>query len=560
MLSKIADHDDSSRDAAEVPGSSTLRSALARSALGLFLATAICTPAVYSQTLARNSSAAPSSRDTRAALRAFLELKPAVPSGPLRVSLEAFYAQRNFRPVWTGGEAATAQATTVRTALADAGIQGLDAKSYTAVLARWQAAPPEPGRNAAAFDIALTSSLFRYASDVRTGRFKPKDIYHDVSLPAPEFDPARALEDALDHDDIDGFLADLPPLHPGYKYLEAALARYRAIAEKGGWPMVPAGVALDGQDRRVAVLAKRLAFEDPELAANEDKSPDDVRDALLRFEKRNGLPQDGKLSPIVLSVLNVPAGWRVQQIKANMERWRWMPRYLERRYVEVDVPDQSVSFVDGGAVRLYSRVVIGKPSSPTPILRTTVAAIIANPYWDIPSDIAARKLLPKLRRKPNYLLVRNMVLADGPANDPHGTKVDWRHVTAANLRYQIKQSPGADNALGTILFDMPNPFDVYLHDTPEKRLLSLDVREKSNGCVRVQKIHDLASLILEGDDSDSAATLDPAIASGQNQRIALSNPVAVYMLYWTAIAEADGTVHFRPDRYGRDRALIAKLW
>jgi murein L,D-transpeptidase YcbB/YkuD len=391
------------------------------------------------------------------------------------------------------------------------------------------------------------------------GRVKPKDVYRHVSLPTHELDPAKALADALEHDDFGEFLAGLPPLHPGYKYLAAALVRYRAIAAKGGWPAVPGGIALDGRDRRIAILAKRLAFEDPVLAANAKPSAGAVGDALLRFEKRNGLAEDGKLGPDELRVLNVPASWRVRQIMANMERWRWMPRYLEQRYIEVDVPDQSVSLIDDGSALLYSRVVIGKPSTPTPILRTTVAAVIANPSWDIPGDIFARKFLPKLRRKPTYLLARNMVLAGGPANDPHGTKINWRHVSASNLRYQIQQSPGADNALGTILFDMPNDFDVYLHDTPEKNLFALDVREKSNGCVRVQKIAELAALVLEGDDSDSAAALQPAVASGQTQRIALSSPVAVYMVYWTAVAEADGTVHFRFDRYGRDRLLIAKL-
>lgn len=475
-------------------------------------------------------------------------------------ALETFYAQRNFKPVWSGSQSAAVRAVRVRGALADAGSQGLDTKTYTAALARWKSSPPETGRDAAAFDVALSSSLFRYASDLQTGRVKPKDVYRDVNLPTPELDPAKALADALARDDIDGFLADLPPVHPGYKYLAGALARYRAIAAKGGWLTVPRGIALDGSDRRIAVLAKRLAFEDPVLAPNGKPSADAVRDALLRFEKRNGLAEDGKLGPAVLQVLNVPAAARVQQIRANMERWRWMPRYLEQHYVEVDIPDQSVTYVDGGSARLYSKVVIGKPSTPTPILRTTVAAVIANPSWDIPSDIFARKMLPKLRRKPTYLLARNVVLADGPADDPHGTKIDWRHVSAANLRYQFQQSPGADNALGTILFDMPNDFDVYLHDTPEKNLFKLDVREKSNGCVRVQDISGLASLVLQaGADSDTADALDPAIELGQTQRFALSRPVAVYMLYWTAIAEADGTVHFRPDRYGRDKRLIAKL-
>jgi murein L,D-transpeptidase YcbB/YkuD len=532
---------------------------LARIALGFSLVLGFASSSACEAAVSNGPTAAPGSGNTRAALRQLVELPQATAATPLQSALKTFYEQRSFQPVWSGSEIAAARAASTRAALAGAATQGLPAKTYTAALARWRSSPPKTSRDAASFDVAITSSLFRYASDLQTGRVKPQDVYRDVSLPAPELDPSKALADALEHNDFGRFLGDLPPVHPGYKYLVAALARYRDVAAKGGWPTVPSGIALDGHDRRIAILASRLAFEDPVLAATANPSADAVHDALVRFEKRCGLAEDGELGPDVLKVLNVPAAARVQQIRANMERWRWMPRYLEQRYIEVDVPDQSVSYIDSGAARLYSPVVIGKPSTPTPILRTTVAAVIANPSWDIPSDIFARKFLPKLRRKPTYLLARNMVLADGPADDPHGTKIDWRHVRASNLRYQIQQSPGADNALGTILFDMPNDFDVYLHDTPEKNLFALDVREKSNGCVRVEDILGLASLVLEGDDSDSADALKPAIASGQTQRLPLSNPVAVYMLYWTAVAEADGTVHFRPDRYGRDRRLIAKL-
>jgi len=498
-----------------------------------------------------------SSAATHDAIRALL--KSGGIAAPLQAELLNFYGPRNFRPAWTGSDDAMAEAASVKKAIAKADVQGLRAKDYLASLVRWKSARPQGGRDAAAYDVALTAALFRYASDVRTGRFKPANVYRDVDLPPRFFDPASELTAALRDGKLDDYLGALPPLHPGYRYLADVYARYRAIADAGGWPTVPAGIAFDKHDKKVAILAKRLALEDPVLAAIEKPSSDDVHEALIRYEKRNALPADGKIGPDALKSLNTSAGARADEIAANMERWRWMPRYLEGRYIEVDVPDQSVTFIADGAAVLYSPVVIGKPSTRTPILRTTVQTVVANPSWDIPVDIAARKLLPKLREKPDYLLARHMVLAGGPADDPHGTKINWKHVTAANLRYQIQQDPGSDNALGTILFDMPNNFDVYLHDTPDKKLFTLAVREKSNGCVRVKKIDELASLILKGDDSDAADDLEPAIASGQTQRFKLSDPVAVYMLYWTAIGEPDGTVHFRPDLYGRDRTLIAKL-
>lgn len=503
----------------------------------------------------KHSAPANAATGTRGALRA--RFRPGTASTPLAI----FYAQQNFEPVWSGSDRAQSRAAAVRSTLEQADAQGLLSKDYTSTLAPWRKTLPKPGRDAAAYDVALTTAVLRYASDVRTGRLRPRDVYPDVNLPPPDFDPATALSDALKQDTLAGFLSDLAPVHPGYRYLVQALAHYRAIVAQGGWPVVPGGndFSFDGSDKSLAVLSRRLAFEDPVLAADPAPSADAIHDAFVRFEKRNGLPQDDRLGPDVLKVLNTSAAYRVQQIAANMERWRWMPRYLESRYIEVDVPDQSASYIDSGSALLYSRVVIGKPSTPTPILRTTVQAVIANPLWHVPDDIAARKLLPTLRQKPNYLLARNMVLAGGPANDPHGTKIDWRHVRATSLRYQIEQKPGPDNVLGTILFEMPNDFDVYVHDTPDKNLFTLDVREKSNGCVRVENITGLASLALTDGKNDADDDLASAVASGETRRIPLQNALAVYMLYWTVIAEQDGTVHFRLDRYGRDRRLIAKL-
>jgi murein L,D-transpeptidase YcbB/YkuD len=150
-----------------------------------------------------------------------------------------------------------------------------------------------------------------------------------------------------------------------------------------------------------------------------------------------------------------------------------------------------------------------------------------------------------------------MVLADGPPDDPHGTAIDWKDVKGDVLPYQIRQEPGGDNALGTVMLDIPNPFFVYLHGTPNQHLFSLDDREISHGCVRVEKILPLASLALSNSTTDS--DLSDAVSAGTTTRIPLDEPVPVYMLYWTAIARPDGTIDFRPDLYGRDKVLIEKL-
>jgi len=471
-------------------------------------------------------------------------------------ALEAFYASRDFLPVWVGSEEAMRAGRQVRTALMQAGQQGLDSSAYRTSASETDDLPA-PGKDAAHYDVSLSEALLRYAHDVRVGRVLPNNIYKDVGLPSADFDASAALALALKNGSVNAFLADLPPAHPEYRRLGEALTRYRAIAARGGWSTVAS--ANEGDDRNMKSLAARLAMEDPILANNQNPSAGDLHEAINRYQKRNGLKADGKLGSPTLSALNIPVSIRIQQITANMERWRWMPSQFEHRYIAINVPDQTLDFIQDGKVLLNSRVIVGRKTSPTPILRTVAHTLVANPPWNVPSDIAADQLLPHLRNNPNYLAAHNMVVMNGPANDPRGTTIPWSSVTPGQFPYEIRQLPGPGSAMGTLMLDAPNDFDVYLHDTPGKAFFEQSEREVSNGCVRVQQIMPLASLALTNDLTAGVSRLNEAIASHETRSLALDDPLPIYMLYWTAVADADGNVGFRPDRYNRDQPLIAAL-
>jgi murein L,D-transpeptidase YcbB/YkuD len=454
------------------------------------------------------------------------------PRDQMRLQLKDFYAARDNRPAWTGGDDALSHAKEASEALAHAYEQGLKPSDYLSYLGAWNTVPHD-GPEAAKFDVAMTEAVLIYALDVHAGRYAPWQVYKDATLPPRHFDAAAALNAGLRRDSLAPFFANLPPVHPGYRYLAAALARYRAVAAKGGWPVVRGA-------NDTKALTTRLALEDP--ADADALSGDDLHDAVTAFQKRSGLPDDGTVGPDTLAALNVPAKARVNEIIANMERWRWVPEGFERRYVLVNVPDQSVQFVDDGESQLYSKVIIGKQRTPTPILRTEVIAVVANPPWDIPDDIAAHKLSKGCRTDSDCLASHHMTMA-----------------TAEDGTYGLQQLPGDDNALGKIMIDAPNDYGVYMHDTPNKKLFDASVREFSNGCIRTQRIFELATLVMGMDADDPNSTLTDAIATGQTQRLALNQPLPVYVLYWTAAAYSDGSVHFRPDRYGRDALLIAKM-
>lgn len=253
------------------------------------------------------------------------------------------------------------------------------------------------------------------------------------------------------------------------------------------------------------------------------------------------------------------AAMRVDQIAANMERWRWLPHRLEPRRVMVNAADASLEVIDNDRVILRSKVIVGAADHPTPIFRAVATGVTVNPPWNVPASIAINEFLPRLRSNPNFLLSQNIVLLNGPADDPHGTRIDWKRVSREAFPYKLQQRPGAGNALGQLKLEMPNPFSVYLHDTPGKREFARPARNLSHGCVRVEQILPLASIALSGDAVAAAQTLTGAMTSGETQYLALEQPLPVYVLYWTAIGNGDGTVQFRRDVYGRDTRLLHAL-
>ena len=233
-------------------------------------------------------------------------------------------------------------------------------------------------------------------------------------------------------------------------------------------------------------------------------------------------------------MLNVPPAARAQQIAANMERLRWMPHALGAQYIMVNVPDASLVLMESGQQALVSRVVVGAPDKPTPILAAKAVAVTINPAWHVPKSIVAKEIQPKLDQDSDYLESKHMEMENG----------------------EVVQLPGPDNALGSAKFEMPNVFDVYLHDTPSKHGFLSDERALSHGCVRVEQIKPLVEHVLGMSDDE----LQQAIAGGKTEARRLNQPIPVYIQYFTAIAREDGRTVFRADVYGRDARMIGVMF
>jgi murein L,D-transpeptidase YcbB/YkuD len=245
-------------------------------------------------------------------------------------------------------------------------------------------------------------------------------------------------------------------------------------------------------------------------------------------------------------------------IIANMERWRWLPTALEPNRIVVNAADAQLQLWLGGKMVLTSRVIVGRPRSPTPILQAEGAGVTVNPSWTVPHSIAAKEILLKLKVNHAYLASQDMVLLDGPADDPYGLRINWRAVRVGTFPYRIRQFPGPRNPLGQIKIELPNRFDVYLHDTPGKSAFDRPARDVSHGCVRVEQILPLASYALAA-DLTAVGQIAEAIGQGETKYLPLFRKLPIYFLYWTAFAGPEGELQFRPDIYGRDQRLIAAM-
>ncbi len=349
---------------------------------------------------------------------------------------------------------------------------------------------------------------------------------------------------------------------PGKKQrvlLEERLSVYRAIAAAGGLPEVPDDLVLEKGEMHSAVLAiRRHLIATGDLSSTEPPMPGlytrAVREAIELYQARHGLTVDGVFGPETARAMNVPVAERIATLELNIERLRTTDVQAAPRRIEVNVAAQEMRYFRGGELVHTARVVVGKPSWPTPRFSDRMESVVLNPSWTVTRNIARTEILPKLREDPGYLASKNMVLyADWNASatvDAHS--VDWSQVDGRSMPYMIRQQPGPDNALGQVKFLFPNEHAVYLHDTPSKSLFEKPVRAYSHGCMRLQDPLAFAKRILADVNGMSAAEIDRIVASEATGHVALDQPIAIDVVYRTAWVAEDGTLHFRPDIYGLD--------
>jgi murein L,D-transpeptidase YcbB/YkuD len=302
--------------------------------------------------------------------------------------------------------------------------------------------------------------------------------------------------------------------------------------------------------------------------------------AVRQLQFEHELPPDGVITNSTRAVLNVArarpgpgvlrhggdANADVHRIILNMERWRWMPVHLGELYVWDNIPEYTSRIVKKGETIHSAKIVVGKPSTETPVFSANMRYVVFQPEWAVPDSIKAQEILPFLRPQHSYygeggynidILRRHNLRVAYNGQFVDASRINWAQTDIRRITFI--QPPGPQNVLGVVKFRFPNRHDVYMHDTPERFLLEMQARAFSHGCMRVENPLRFAEIILGEDKGWSSAQIG-ALAAGQpNNEIALAHPIPVHVTYFTAVADADGKVRFTGDPYGKDERLASAL-
>ena len=481
--------------------------------------------------------------------------------------LPMFYERRGFEPVWCD-PGKLEELRQLITASVDDGLVPEDyhLTAINEIVGSEDRASSPQGK--ADLDILCTDALLTLAYHMKFGKVDPErldanwNIYEDIADLPVIIELMKELFEG-GSGAVTRAIDEIRPPYKIYRALSRALVKYRAIESDGGWPTIPEGEVLkEGvRDERVITLRERLAVtgdlegEQPD----DDLFDEDVVKGIKSFQQRHGLDVDGVVGNMTISTLNIPVSEKIARIRVNLERLRWLLQDESRSFIVVNIAGFEVFFLREEELVWRSRVQVGKEYRKTPVFRADMEYIVFNPTWTVPPTILKKDMIPKAVKNPAYLDGKNIKVIDKNGRVIPSDKVDWKKYLDGGFPYILRQDPGPNNALGRVKFIFPNKHFVFLHDTPSRSLFSRSKRTFSSGCIRVEYPLEFAKALLNDPGSWNIEKIEQLIESAVTKTVHLDQPILVFLLYWTAFVDVDGTVHFREDIYGRDEPVLKDL-
>ena len=491
-----------------------------------------------------------------------------------RIPAKSFYESVGRKLVWLRDGQPTNQAQQLITVLQNADKKGLNPDDYDGPKWASRVATLQTQKSESdliRFDLALTVSAMRYASDLHLGRVDPHQLGLGFDVESKRLNLAEFLKhNVVDASDVAAAFLQLEPAFPDYQRAEQALEVYEKLAQDddasaGAFPVTKSPLKSGDPYPEIERLTRLLQGlgDLPLNTVISEKThvyKGEVVQAIKHFQERYGLPPTGRIDQETFRQLNTPLSSRVNQLQLALERWRWLPFGNPQPLIVVNVPEfQLHAFDEEYNPVLTMKVLVGKAeTNETPLFASRMKSVVFRPYWNVPASIERAELLPEIERDQGYIAnhayevvdSRSRVVSSGGASLVSGLR---------SGQLSIRQRPGGHNALGLVKFVFPNQYDVYMHDTPAMRLFSKTKRDLTHGCIRVQDAEKLAEWVLRFNAQWSRDAIHSAMEGSKTVPVGLVNPFSVFIVYMTATVQEDGEVHFFNDIYGHDEALRQAL-
>jgi L,D-transpeptidase YcbB len=470
--------------------------------------------------------------------------------------VQKFYEANYYEPAWKS-ETDGALFLAVLQCATDEGLMPEDYHFFT--LRSLYNTPHRSEQEQLQFDVLLTDAFMRYASHLLRGKVSPGKLYNVWEATPRTADFPLLLKKALVEKTISQTIENLIPQHSGYKKLQRALLQFRNLQVKGGFPILPQGTSLEPgmYDTLIDLIRKRLFITGHlpvTYQADSTLYDSALVEAIRNFQQQYGLVADGVIGKNTIAALNLSIDKHIQKIIINMERYRWLPDTLGKKYVMINIPDFHAHVIAHDSIIINMKAIVGRPERKTPVFSSDIHYLIINPTWTVPPTILREDVLPAVKRNINYLKKNNLKIIDrkGIEIDPY--TLDWSHYTARNFPYQLRQDPGPANSLGLIKFQFPNNHRVFLHDTNHHGLFATNYRALSSGCIRIEHPFRLANYLL-ANTSWTEQRLEKIIESGKTITITIPQYIPIHVQYFTAFVNEKNKLQFRNDVYGWDESL-----
>lgn len=466
---------------------------------------------------------------------------------PFSNDIRKFYRERKYAYAWFDGRGIIEQSSNLYNRVVQVSEDGVE--KPLPYQDRFSELMDHPNRKASReeLELMLTSEYLSLANLVWKGLDDAEIKKLGWYIPRKKLSYTAFLDSMLQ--DPSGDFLESEPLNPMYEALRKQLRVYRDIDSSGGWATIPAikkAVKPGDSSSVIPAVRRRLV----QLGDMKDSSGSgniydpSMTEAVVRYQARHGLANDGVIGKSMIDELNVPVRERIEQIVVNMERSRWLPKNLTSKpnYLLVNVPEYKLHVMENNQEAWNCNVVVGDTDNKTVLFTGVLNNIVFSPHWNVPESIVKDEIMPKMEEDPEYLEKQNLEIT----GERNGVPV-------------VRQKPGTENSLGLVKFMFPNTHNIYLHDSPAKELFNRNARAFSHGCVRVGEPERLAAYLMRDMPDWDEGRINDAMHSGEEKYVNLKTKVPVFIVYFTAWVDSAGVLNFRKDIYNNDSRLARMI-